>query len=216
MNVTARRPNESLCLPSLLLENHPGQFCFFSLFLWGAGGWLFGNVGTLAKAHYMCFCFYHVPAALTYTPVWKKKHPRHTNWLMSRSISCCMKLKMASGRRSIVYLLRGHASAFLCHSKKKNIYCNAASSSVKWTPMEFTSSDSQQQTNKHSNNVISPNETHFKQCSVRKLISNPYAQCIWCLLMWDWGRRASVCITQPNKHCLTMQIKVAAQTGLPS
>lgn len=108
----------------------------------------------------------------------KKKHPRHTNWLMSRSISCCMKLKMASGRRSIVYLLRGHASAFLCHSKKKNIYCNAASSSVKWTPMEFTSSDSQQQTNKHSNNVISPNETHFKQCSVRKLISNPYAQCI--------------------------------------
>lgn len=108
----------------------------------------------------------------------KKKHPRHTNWLMSRSISCCMKLKMASGRRSIVYLLRGHASAFLCHSKKKNIYCNAASSSVKWTPMDFTSSDSQQQTNKHSNNVISPNETHFKQCSVRKLISNPYAQCI--------------------------------------
>lgn len=72
----------------------------------------------------------------------------------------------------------GHASAFLCHSKKKNIYCNAASSSVKWTPMDFTSSDSQQQTNKHSNNVISPNETHFKQCSVRKLISNPYAQCI--------------------------------------
>lgn len=178
MNVTARRPNESLCLPSLLLENHPGQFCFFFPFFVGGGGltiWERGHIGK-STLHVLlllpCASSSHVYSCV------KKKHPRHTNWLMSRSISCCMKLKMASGRRSIVYLLRGHASAFLCHSKKKNIYCNAASSSVKWTPMDFTSSDSQQQTNKHSSNVISPNETHFKQCSVRKLISNPYAQCI--------------------------------------
>lgn len=113
---------------SLLLENHPGQFCS-PHFLWGAGADYLGT-----RAHWQkqttCASAFTMCQQLSHIHLCEKKHPRHTNWLMSRSISCCMKLKMASGRRSIVYLLRGHASAFLCQSKKK-IYCNAASSSVK-------------------------------------------------------------------------------------
>lgn len=121
MNVTARRPNESLCLPSLLLENHPGQFCFFFSFFCGGRGADYLGMWAHWQKHTTCASAFTMCQQLSHILLCEKKHPRHTNWLMSRSISCCMKLKMASGRRSIVYLLRGHASAFLCHSKKKNI-----------------------------------------------------------------------------------------------
>lgn len=119
MNVTAHRPNEPLCLPAARKPSWP-VLVFFSLFCGGRGADYLGTWAHWQKHTTCASAFTHASSSHIYSCV-KKKHPRHTNWLMSRSISCCMKLKMASGRRSIVYLLRGHASAFLCHSKKKNI-----------------------------------------------------------------------------------------------
>lgn len=87
---------------------------------------------------------------------------------MRCSISCCMKLKMASGRRSIEHLLRGRAAAFLYHlmeRKKKNtaMQLPAQSSKRQWTSQAVAA---KQQTNKCCcNNVISPNEKHFKRRS---------------------------------------------------
>lgn len=128
MNVTAHRPNKPLCLSAVRLLSLPDSL--FVIWRWSA------HMGTFAEAPYMCCRFQ--PCARNTQTVQKCMHVYYetkntvcdTHRLMRHSISCCMRLKMASGRRSIVHLLRGHAAAFLYHLKEKKIL-QCSSSSVK-------------------------------------------------------------------------------------
>lgn len=117
MNVAAHQPNEPLCVPA---ARRPASFSFLQ--------WQFAHIcrSILHVILLLPMFRQHSERETIHTAVLRNYRLTHTHKLMRCSISCCMKLKMACGRGSTVYLLRGHGAVFLYHLKGKEKKKNTA------------------------------------------------------------------------------------------